>query len=65
MKKNPALITAGIIFSLVSLAHLLRIISHAEIRVGEAILPMNISYIGFIITLLLALWMFSASRSNQ
>jgi hypothetical protein len=62
MNRKTPLIIAGIIFTIVSVLHLLRIVYHIEVMFGGSILPMWISYIGFPITLLLAMWMFKASR---
>lgn len=60
--KNLALIVAGIVFSLVALAHLGRILYHALIMVAGHAIPMDVSYYGLIISALLAVWMFAASR---
>ena len=53
-----ALLTAGIVFVIVSLLHLLRVIFKVEVKVGSSVLPQNLSVIGFLISLALALWMF-------
>ncbi len=62
MKKKIPLIVAGIIFSLVALIHLLRLIFGWEIIIDGNIVPMSVSTVGFIISLILAIWMFTASK---
>ncbi|KTD18556.1 Uncharacterised protein [Legionella lansingensis] len=62
MNKNIPLMVAGFVFALVAIAHLLRIIFKWEIVASGYVLPMNVSYIGFVVTVLLSLWMFLASR---
>lgn len=62
MSKNSALIVAGIIFSLVALCHLVRVLLHISITVAGHSIPMTTSYVGLIVALLLAIWMFVASR---
>lgn len=57
-----ALIVAGIIFAIVTLMHLLRLIFKTEVIIGGKIIPMKISIIGFIIPLILSIWMFIASN---
>jgi len=62
MNKNIALIVAGCVFGLVAIGHLLRVILQIEIVASGYTLPMTVSYMGFIITLALSIWMFVASR---
>jgi hypothetical protein len=62
MNKKIPLIVAGSIFAIVSVFHLLRIVYHIEIIFGGSVLPIGTSFIGLAIALLLALWMFMASR---
>lgn len=62
MNKNIALIVAGIVFLLVAIAHLLRIILDAQISMAGQALPMWPSYLAIIITLILSIWMFTASK---
>jgi len=64
MKKNTALFLAGIIFGLVSLAHLLRIIFMATITIDSYILPMWVSIVGFIIAFILSALMFVSRKNN-
>lgn len=63
MQKNTALLTAGFIFSLVALIHFLRLILGKEIIILGYLLPPSVSLIGFIVSLLLAIWMFRARKS--
>jgi hypothetical protein len=56
-----ALIVAGIIFAIVTFMHLLRLIFKTEVIIRGKIIPMKISVIGFIIPLILSVWMFIAS----
>jgi hypothetical protein len=62
--KNSALIVAGIIFSLIALIHFLRLIYHWKIIIAGYIVPMSVSTIGLFITLILAIWMFTAMMKN-
>jgi putative flippase GtrA len=62
MHKNNALVIAGIVFTIVSLVHLLRLYFHWEITFAGYIVPMWASIIGFIIPGMLSLWMFRASK---
>lgn len=58
------LITAGIIFLLVAIGHLLRIIYHTQIMAGHLVIPMNISYVGLFLAFILSMWMFKASSKK-
>lgn len=62
MNKNIALKVSGIVFAIVALGHLIRVIYHSHIVVSGYTIPMEVSYIGFVIALALSIWMFIASR---
>lgn len=51
-------VVSGALFSLVALAHLLRIINGMSVQVDEYAVPMFVSWIGFIIPAGLAFWAF-------
>jgi Raf kinase inhibitor-like YbhB/YbcL family protein len=63
MDAYDALITAGIIFGFISFMHLLRLIYQTRITIAEKTIPVWVSGIGFILPLLLSIWMFTASHS--
>ncbi len=56
---------SGIVFSVVALAHLLRIINTMSIHVDDYMVPMWVSWIGLIVTAGLAAWAFRASRGSS
>jgi hypothetical protein len=58
-----ALLISGIVFLIVSIMHLLRAISRVEVKIGNYMLPTWLSVLGFILPLLLSLWMFSLVKS--
>ncbi len=60
-----ALLTAGIVFLAVAIMHLLRAISRVEVKIGNYILPIWLSILGFILPFLLSLWMFSLVKSGS
>ncbi len=60
--KNPALKVAGVIFFCVSIMHLLRLILKIDVAVAGIVLPRGISAVGFIVPLLLSIWMFQSSK---
>jgi hypothetical protein len=62
MDKNVALIVAGVIFVLVSLLHLVRLITKFEITVSKKVLPLWVNVIGLLVAWCLAFWMFAAAR---
>ncbi len=62
MKKNTALMIAGVVFLLLALGHGLRLYYGLEIVVGTYTVPLWFSYAGLVIALLLAIWMFLAGR---
>ena len=55
---QTVLMTAGVIFLLVGFLHLLRLLFRVRVMIGKFIVPVWFSAIGFLILLLLSLWMF-------
>ena len=47
---------SGSIFAIVAFAHLIRIIDGWEVSVNGQAVPMNISYLAFVATGMLAVW---------
>jgi hypothetical protein len=52
-----AAITA-LIFAIVALAHMLRIINQWAVQIGPLSVSMSVSWVGFIVAALLAIWGF-------
>jgi hypothetical protein len=55
---KPASLIAVLVFSLVAIAHLLRLVFQAEVLVGGATIPMWVSAVGLLVAgvLAVALW---------
>jgi|WetSurMetagenome_2_1015567.scaffolds.fasta_scaffold344681_2 hypothetical protein len=60
--KDLALKVAGLMFLLVAIMHLMRILLKTQVYVGSHHVRLLMSLVAFVISLLLALWMFSASK---
>ena len=60
--KNMALRVAGAVFLLVAIMHLLRLLLKVQVSVGDINVRLSLSLIGFVAALLLAIWMFTASK---
>ena len=55
---KPASLIAVFVFSLVAIAHLLRLVFEAEVLVGGVTIPMSVSVVGLVVAggLAVALW---------
>jgi hypothetical protein len=62
VKNNIALKVAGIIFLLMSIMHLLRLLLKIEVTMAGFTVPLWFSVFGFLIALLLSLWMFKSLK---
>ena len=51
-------IVSGMVFSLVALAHLLRLVYGMSVQIDEYAVPMSVSWVAFIVTAALAVWAF-------
>ncbi len=56
---------SGVLFSLVALAHLLRIVYGMSIQVEEYVVPMFVSWMGLIVPAGLAFWAFRISQESN
>lgn len=65
MTRQRYLLLSATIFSLVSLAHLLRIILDWPARVGPIDLPVWLSWFGFIVPGVIAIWGFRLARTER
>lgn len=57
---NNYRIISGIFFSIIALVHLLRILDNWVITANGQVVPMSISYMGFVATGMLAIWAFKS-----
>ncbi len=61
-KEKMALKTAGTLFLLIAMVHLLRVILSWDVIIGGFIVPLWFSVVAALITLALSVWMFKAAR---
>lgn len=64
MAHHKYCVISGVFFSLVAVAHLLRIVYGLPIQVDEYSVPMLVSWIATIVPGGLAIWAFSLSRKG-
>ena len=60
--KNTALKTAGIIFLVIAVVHVVRLILKLQVTVAGSNIPHWASLVASIVSISLSLWMFSAAR---
>ncbi len=63
--KDMALRVAGIIFLLVAIMHLVRLIRGIPVTMAGIEVPVYVSLFAFVAALLLAIWMFAASKQGK
>ncbi len=56
MTSRAYLAISGIVFFLVSIAHLFRVIQNWSLQVAQWTVPMEVSWLGFIVPFALAMW---------
>ena len=59
--KNTALRIGGAIFGIVALAHLLRLVTGAQVLINSWSLPVWISWVGLLATTFLCIWFWKLS----
>ena len=65
MSQRSYQIVSGVLFSLVAVAHLLRLVYQLPIEVDGKTVPMLLSWIGFIVPASLAVWAVLLVRSHD
>jgi hypothetical protein len=63
--KDTALKVSGVIFLLMAIMHLLRVILKIEVIIAGIVVPIWASAFGFVVLLLLALWMFRSVKAQK
>ena len=58
MGRREYCVISGTLFALVALAHLLRIVYGMSVQIDEYVIPMVVSWVGFIVPGVLAVWAF-------
>jgi hypothetical protein len=58
-------VVSGVLFSLVAIAHLLRIVYGMSIQVDEYVVPMLVSWVGLIVPAGLAFWAFRINLDSS
>jgi len=62
MKHSQYCVVSGLFFCLVALAHLLRIIYGLQVQIDDVVVPMVVSWVGFILPAAFAFWAFRVCR---
>ena len=63
--QKAALTTAGIIFALLAISHVIRWLAPVDILIGGNNLPLSISLLSGIFLSLLSIWMFVAAKNMK
>jgi len=62
---KPASLVASLVFSLVALAHLLRLVFQTDVLVGGTVMPMWLSVVGLLVTGGLAVGLWREGRATR
>ena len=62
---KPASLLAAIVLDVVAFAHLLRLIFHTKIMIGDTAVPMWVSVVGFIVATGLSILVFREARPQR
>lgn len=65
MTRKKYCVVSGVLFSLVALAHVLRLVYGVTVQVDEFVVPMFVSWVGFIVPAALSVWAFRPSRGSD
>jgi hypothetical protein len=60
---TTGLLIASVLFGIFAIAHVLRLINHAQVTVGTHTIPMAVSWIALVVAAILCIWMWRLSKS--
>jgi hypothetical protein len=63
--QRTGLRVASVIFGLVTLAHIFRLFKHAKITFATHVIPIEVSWIGIIVSGVLCIWMWRLSSAAR
>ena len=58
MNVKPYLIVTGVLFGFQTVGQFIRVVNQIPIQVGSLNIPVSLSAVGFVVTLLLCIWAF-------
>ena len=64
MSNQQYFLISGVLFALVSIAHLMRIVFGMSVQVDATAVPMAVSWVGFALPAVLAYWAFRLNRAS-
>lgn len=62
---KPASLLTAIVLDVVAFAHLLRLIFHTPVMIGDTVVPMWVSVVGFIVATGLSILVFREARPQR
>jgi len=62
MSSQPYFLISGLLFTLVAIAHLLRLVLGMPVQIDGVAVPMAVSWFGFAVPAVLAYWAFRLNR---
>jgi hypothetical protein len=63
MSNKQYFLISGLLFTLVAIAHLLRVVLGVPVQIDSAAVPMAVSWVGFAVPAVLAYWAFRLNRA--
>jgi hypothetical protein len=64
MSNKQYFLISGLLFTLVAIAHLLRVVLGVPVQIDSAAVPMAVSWVGFAVPAALAYWAFRLYRAS-
>jgi len=64
MSSHSYFLISGLLFTLVAIAHLLRLVLGMPVQVEGVAVPMAVSWVGFVVPAVLAYWAFRLNRAS-
>ena len=65
MGQSAYCVVSGVLFSLVALAHLIRIVNGMPVQIDDFMVPMFVSWVGLVVPAGLAFWAFRSAHGRN
>ena len=63
--QRTGLLFASLIFAIIAIAHAVRLFKHAPITIGSHVVPMEMSWVALIVSVVLCIWMWRLSSAAR
>ena len=63
--QQTGLRVASLVFAIVAILHILRLVRHTAVTFGTHVVPMGLSWVAVVVSIILCIWMWRLSSATR